>query len=83
MKEIEIKATNSKQKFVCTSKDKIMYNGCCYHLVTQTFSKGLDNVLPVISKIEFARLSKLGVLSKPYIVKRLVETTMYDFVFNK
>ncbi len=83
MKEIEIKATNTRQKFICTSKDKIMYNGCCYQLITQSFWKDWSDNTPNISKAEFNRLLKLGVLSKPYAKKMNYSVVaMYDFVLG-
>ena len=82
MKEIEVKAINTRQKFICTSKDKIMDNGNCYQLITQSFIKDWCNIAPVISKTEFNRLLKLGVLSKPYLQKRIIEVMIYDFVLE-
>ena len=47
---IEVKATNARQKFICSSKDKIMDNGNCYQLITQSFYKDWSDVTPTISK---------------------------------
>lgn len=78
---IEVKATNTRQKFNCTKKDKIMYNGNCYQLVTQSFHKDFSDVTPTISKTEFNRLMKEGVLSEPYEKKwTYMNVTMYYFV---
>ena len=52
-KFIEVKASNTTQKFMCSSKDKIMDNGCCYQLITQSFHKDWSDVCPVISNTEF------------------------------
>lgn len=83
MKEIEVKATNTRQKFICTSKDKIMDNGRCYQLITQSFWKNWTDESPVISKTEFNRLLKLGVLSKPYLKKMTYSVVnIYDFVLE-
>lgn len=79
---IEVKASNTRRKFMCSSKDKIMDNGYCYQLVTQSFIKDWFNVTPVISKTEFNRLMKMGVLGEPYKRKMTVEVTMYDFIVN-
>jgi hypothetical protein len=79
---IEVKATNTKQKFICSSKDKIMDNGNCYQLVTQSFRKDWCNLTPVISKTEFNRLMKMGVLGEPYKQKRTIEVTMYNFIVD-
>jgi len=65
---------------MCSSKDKIMDNGNCYQLITQFFHKDWFDITPVISKIEFNRLMKMGVLGKPYKQKRVIEVTIYDFV---
>lgn len=78
--EIEVKATNTRKKFMCSSKDKIMDNGKCYQLITQFFHKDLFDITPVISKTEFNRLMKMHVLGKPYKQKRVIEVTIYDFV---
>lgn len=80
---MEVKATNTRQKFNCTTKDKIMYNGNCYQLTTQTFHKDWTELLPVISEKEFKRLVTEGALSEPY--EKLspmtgITLTMYDFV---
>ena len=77
---MEVKATNTKQKFNCTTKDKIMYNGSCYQIITQTFMDGWSKTTPVISEKEFNRLKSLGALSEPYEVQRILKVTMYDFV---
>lgn len=79
-----IKITASRRKFVCTSKDKVMYNGACYQLVTQAFYKDWCNYTPVISKAEFSRLMKLGVLSEPYERKGEsgIVVMVYDFVLH-
>ena len=77
---MEVKAVNTRRKFNCTKKDKIMFNGHCYQLVTQNFIKDWSYVTPVISKTEFNRLLKENALSKPYLVKKLIVVTMYDFI---
>lgn len=79
---MEVKATNTRQKFDCTKKDKIMYNGNCYQLITQSFHKDWFDITPTISKTEFNRLIKMGVLGKPYKQKRTIEVTMYDFIVD-
>jgi len=80
---IEVKVMNTGKHFIGTNKDKIMFNRNCYQLITQSFYKGWYEITPVISKTEFNRLMKLGVLSKPYIVKKIIEVTMYDFNINQ
>ena len=80
---VEVKATNTKQKFMCSSKDKIMDNGNCYQLITQSFNKDWSDMTPTISKTEFNRLVKMGVLGEPYKQKRVYcEVTMYDFIVD-
>lgn len=83
-KIVEVRATNTRQKFICSSKDKIMDNGSCYQLITQSFYKDWSDVTPAISKTEFNRLMKMGVLGEPYKRKRKfgLEVTMYDFVVD-
>ena len=80
MESIEIKA--SRRTFTCTNKDKIMYNGSIYQLSTQKYqSERWYQTTPIISKTEFNRLCKLGVLSESY--QKLgfggIKLTMYDF----
>ena len=80
---MEVKATNTKQKFNCTTKDKIMDNGSCYQLITQNFMSNWSETTPVISEKEFNRLKSLGALSEPY--KKAspmtgITLTMYDFI---
>ena len=79
---IEVKATNTREKFMCSSKDKILDNGSCYQLITQSFYKGWCNLVPTISKTEFNRLMKMGVLGEPYKQKRTIEVTIYDFIVD-
>lgn len=79
---IEVKATNTRKTFMCSSKDKIMDNRCCYQLITQSFSKDWFDITPTISKTKFNRLMKMGVLGEPYKQKRTIEVTMYDFIVD-
>ena len=79
---IEVKATNTRRKFMCSSKDKIMDNGYCYQLITQSFYKDWMDIRPIISKTEFNRLMKMGVLGEPYKQKRTIEVTIYDFIVD-
>ena len=62
---IEVKATNTRRKFMCSSKDKIMDNGYCYQLITQSFYKDWMDIWPILSKTEFDRLMKMGELGEP------------------
>ena len=79
MDKIEI--TASRRKFTCTSKDKIMYNGAVHILITQKYFKGWAEVCPSISKTEFNRLKKLGVLSEPRVQKGFsgMNVQIYNF----
>lgn len=79
---IEVKASNTRRKFMCSSKDKIMDNGYCYQLITQSFYKDWMDIRPIISKTEFNRLMKMGVLGEPYKQKRTIEVTIYDFIVD-
>lgn len=80
-KIVEVRATNTRQKFICSSKDKIMDNGSCYQLITQSFYKNCSKVTPTISKTEFNRLMKMGVLGEPYKRKKAFGlVTMYNFI---
>lgn len=64
MKEIEI--TASYKKFICTNDDIITDNGSIIRLDTQKFFKNARYGMcrPIISKTEFKRLLKLGILEK-------------------
>ena len=78
MDKIEI--TASRRKFTCTSEDKIMYNGAVYILITQKYWVEWSEVSPTISKTEFNRLKKLGVLSEPESKKlRCTTVQIYSF----
>lgn len=78
MNSIEVKS--GRRKFVCTTKDKIMDNGNCYQLVTKKYQEHYYWLTPQLSKAEFKRLLKLGVLSEPYdIISHGYKVTMYDF----
>lgn len=83
-KIVEVKATNTRKTFLCSSKDKIMDNGSCYQLITQSFHKDWANLTPTISRTEFNRLMKMGVLGEPYKQKRAfgLEVTMYNFIVD-
>lgn len=82
---IEVKATNTRQKFMCSSKDKILDNGSCYQLITQSFFKDWCDLIPIISKTEFNRLMKMGVLGESYKQRWSsgFEATVYDFIEQK
>ena len=64
MKEIEIIA--GRKRFTCTNLDIIISNGTIIWLETQRYFKNsrCPNSHPIISKTEFNRLKKLGVLKK-------------------
>lgn len=76
MESIEIKA--GRRKFVCTNRDRIMFNGEVYSLNTQKYTQGWE---PIVSKKEFDRLKKLGVLKGPFRTKGCfgINLTFYDF----
>lgn len=76
----EVKANNTRQRFMCSSKDRIIDNGSCYQLITQSFFKNWSYITPVISKNEFNRLMKMGVLKEPYKKKsNIAEVLIYEF----
>jgi hypothetical protein len=78
---VEVKSVSTKEKFKCTSKDIIAYNGACYQLITQTYYRNWCNLVPRISNKEFERLQKLNVLEEPvHKVGRLgINMTYYKF----
>lgn len=47
-----------RRTFNLTGEDKILDNGACYQLITQTIRKGYDETCPVISKTAFNKLLK-------------------------
>lgn len=78
MKKIEVKA--NRRTFECDSTDKIMFNGACYTLITKKVWVEWSEVSPIISKTEFNRLKKLGVLSEPQKRKlTFSEVQIYSF----
>lgn len=78
MEKIEVKA--GRKTFECDSSDEIMFNGACYILITKKIFVQWSEVSPTISKTEFNRLKKLGVLSEPHKRKlRFIEAQIYSF----
>ena len=78
MEKIEVKA--GRKTFQCDSTDKIMFNGACYILITKKFWAGWHEENPTISKTEFNRLKKLGVLSEPETKKWIYsDVQIYNF----
>ena len=78
MEKIEVKA--GRKTFQCDSTDKIMFNGACYILITKKVWAGWNEEHPTISKTEFNRLKKLGVLSEPEAKKwTCVIVQIYSF----
>lgn len=80
---IEIKAVNTRQKFMCNSKDVISYNGSCYQLITQTFYKNWCNLTPTISNKEFERLRKLDVFEEHVTKTSRLGITMTYYKFKE
>lgn len=67
-----------KRKFFVTSKDRIMDNGACYQLITQTYYKDWYQICPLVSKTLFRKLLKEGkiVLSK----EKYLGCDLYEFI---
>ena len=51
-----------RRVFEVTSKDRILDNGACYQLITQTYNKGFNTMIPVVSKRLFKTLKKDGAI---------------------
>lgn len=78
METVTVKA--GRNTFECNSSDKIMFNGACYILITRKVWLEWSSESPTISKTEFNRLKKLGVLSEPQKRKLgFSEVQIYDF----
>jgi len=78
METVTVKA--GRNTFECNFSDKIMFNGACYILITKKIWVEWSEVSPTISKTEFNRLMKLGVLSEPHKTKlRFSEVQIYNF----
>lgn len=78
METVTLKA--GRKTFECNSSDKIMFNGACYILITKKVWAGWNEENPTISKTEFNRLKKLGVLSEPQKRKwGYTEVQIYNF----
>lgn len=78
MEKIEVKA--GRRTLQCDSSDKIMFNGACYILITKKVWAEWHEENPTISKTEFNRLKKLGVLSEPEAKKWVYNTVqIYSF----
>ncbi len=57
---MEIKCNG--RAFTVTAKDRILDNGACYQLITQTYYKGFEKLTPIVSKTLFNRLLKSGAI---------------------
>ena len=67
-----------RKKFNVTSKDRILDNGACYQLITQTYFENWCFIHPLMSKTLFNKMLKQGklVLSKD----KLHGFNLYEFV---
>lgn len=80
MKTVTVKA--SRHTFECDSSDKIMFNGACYILITKKIWADWSEVSPTVSKTEFNRLKKLGILSEPHLKKGFFGTNVQIYNFK-
>lgn len=63
----------NRREFDISNKDIVFDNGACYQLITQTYFKDWSNIHPTISKSQFEKLLKDGLLV--LVKERLAWTT--------
>ena len=70
--------------FNVTSKDRIMFNGVCYILITQTIPCGYSDMCPTFPKTTFNKMFKEGKIKKSLQKYRSRYTNevydLYEFV---
>jgi len=52
------------REFTISEKDRILFNGAVYVLVTQTYHSGWDRVNPTVSKAKCNKWIKQGILEQ-------------------
>ena len=67
-----------KRKFIVTSKDRILDNGACYQLITQTYYHNWNEIYPLVSKTLFKKLLKEGKIS--LMPEKYYGCDLYKFV---
>lgn len=79
-----------RRMFSVTNKDLILDNGHCYQLITQSYRKGWDTLIPMISKKLFNQLLKENKIVRSekkyngmfenynYVLYRFVDTESED-----
>lgn len=55
-----------RRTYTITEKDRILFNGKCYLLVTQKYRSGWEIVTPVLSKVKAEKYIKQGYLVYAY-----------------
>ena len=53
-----------RREFEVTREDRILDNGSCYQLITQTYIEGFSKQYPIVSKTMFKNLFKNGEIIK-------------------
>lgn len=56
-------------EFTVSGKDRILFNGACYILVTQTYRSGWSRVNPTLSKVKCKKWIKQGILEQVGVKK--------------
>ena len=57
-----LKIKSGHKEFVLTEKDRILFNGCAYILITQKILKGYSSYSPTLTKSKIKKLIKSGSL---------------------
>lgn len=55
-----------RKTYTITEKDRVLFNGNCYQLVTQNYRSGWSIVTPVLSKAKAEKFIKQGFLVYAY-----------------
>ena len=55
-----LRSSADRRKFNVTEKDRVLFNGNCYILLTQTYYRDWSCINPIISKTLFNKLIKEG-----------------------
>jgi len=55
-----------RKTYTITESDRVLFNGFCYQLVTQTYQSGWNRVTPKLSKTKAEKYIKQGYLVYAY-----------------
>ena len=63
--------------YTITESDRILFNGNCYQLVTQSYRSGWSNVKPILAKANAEKCIKQGYLVEGSKTQRLGVSMIY------